>query len=122
MRMHDFNKMKDAKCYKLIDSRYWNTLYQVAYADDRSRLYLFDRDFWNKVDQKVERLKGILNNKKSMEEVLNGHLVMDILGLKGGKRVGEVLNKAKDYVINHKIDVKSEDGYSKLVKYIKQFK
>lgn len=122
MRMHDFNKMKDAKCYRMMDSPYWESLYEVAYADDRSRLYLFEREFWNKLDAKVERLKGLLETKQSMEEVLNGHLVMDLLDLKGGKVVGDVLKKAKDYVINHKIDVKSEDGYSKLEKYIKQFK
>lgn len=122
MRMHHFNNMKDAKCYALMDSPYWESLYQVSYADDRSRLYLCDREWWNKADEKIERLQVLLEQKKSMEKILNGHLVMEILEVDGGRVVGDVLKRAKAFVINNKLDVNDENDLAKIKKHIKTFK
>jgi len=119
MKMHNFLVMKDSKCYDMIDSPYWDSLYQVAYADDKSRLYLFDREFWNKVDAKVARIKLIVERKKVMSGILNGKLVMNILGISGGPKVGEVLKKAVAYVVNNNMDLTVDEDYDKIVKYIK---
>ena len=122
MKMHNFLVMKDSKCYDMIDSPYWDSLYQVAYADDKSRLYLFDREFWNKVDAKVARIKLIVERKKVMSGILNGKLVMNILGISGGPKVGEVLKKAVAYVVNNNMDLTLDEDYQKIVKYIKTLK
>lgn len=122
MKMHSFLVMKDAKCYDMIDSPYWDSLYQVAYADDKSRLYYFDREFWNKVDAKVARIKVIVARKKVMSGILNGKLVMDTLEIKGGPKVGEVLQKAVAYVVNNNMDLTLDEDFQKIVKYIKTFK
>ena len=122
MRMHQFNKMKDSKCYNMIDSPYWDSLYQVAYADDSSRLYLFDREFWNVLDAKVVRLKERLESKGDIESVVNGNFVMDILNVKGGKIVGDTLKKARAYVIDRNIDVTTEEGVNKMKKYVSTFR
>ena len=119
MKMHNFLVMKDSKCYDMIDSPYWDSLYQVAYADDKSRLYLFDREFWNKVDAKVARIKLIVERKKVMSGILNGKLVMNILGISGGPKVGEVLKKAVAYVVNNNMDLTVDEDYDKIVKCIK---
>jgi tRNA nucleotidyltransferase (CCA-adding enzyme) len=122
MKMHSFLVMKDAKCYDMIDSPYWDSLYQVAYADDKSRLYYFDREFWNKVDAKVARIKVIVARKKVMSGILNGKLVMDTLEIKGGPKVGEVLQKAVAHVVNNNMDLTLDEDFQKIVKYIKTFK
>jgi putative nucleotidyltransferase with HDIG domain len=122
MKMHSFLVMKDSKCYDIIDSPYWDSLYQVAYADDKSRLYLFDREFWNKVDAKVARIKLIVERKKVMSGILNGKLVMDTLEMTGGPKVGDVLKKAVAYVVNNNMDLTLDEDYQKIVKYIKTLK
>ena len=122
MRMHQFLKMRDSKCIKLMDSPYWKSLYDVACADDRSRLYCYDWHFWQEVDAKVERLQVILDNKSTVDSIVNGNFVMEILEVKGGKVVGDVLKKAKAYVIDKKVDVTTDDGYARIKKYVSTFK
>ena len=122
MKMHLFNIMKDSKCYNLIDSPYWETLYQVAYADDRSRLYLCERQFWNELDAKVDRLKKRLEFKKEVESIVNGNFVMDILDVKGGKIVGDALNKARAYIVDKNVDVSTDEGLEKIRKYVSTFR
>jgi len=122
MRMHLFLNMRDSKCIKLIDSPYWKSLYDVAHADDRARLYCYDWYFWKDVDEKVERLQVILDNQKSVNSIVDGVFVMDILGVKGGRIVGETLKKARAYIIDKKVDVTTEDGYNRIKKYVSTFK
>jgi len=43
---------------------------------------------------------------------------MDLLGVKGGKIVGETLKKTKRYIIDKQIDVTTEDGLNKIKRYV----
>ncbi len=122
MRMHQFHKMRDSKCIYLMDSPYWKSLYDVSHADDRARLYCYDWHWWKKTDEKIERLQVILDGKKDRDAIVNGNFVMKILDVKGGKIVGDVLKKARAYVIDKKVDVTTDAGYAKIEKYVSTFK
>jgi len=122
MRMHMFLKIRDSKCLKLMDSPYWDSLYDVAHADDRSRLYEYDWHFWRDVDAKVERLKPILDHQKYVKSIIDGHFVMELLEVKGGKIVGDVLEKSRSFVIDKKIDITTEEGLDRVKKYVSTFK
>jgi len=122
MKMHVFLKMKDSKCIKLMDSPYWKSLYDVSVADDRSRLYLYDWHFWKHMDDKIERLQVILDKKNEVRNIIDGHFIMDTLGVKGGKIVGDVLSKTHAYIIDKNIDVKTEEGINKIKRYVHSHK
>ena len=118
MRFHKFLEMKDSKCVLLMDSPYWDTLYAVAHADDRSRLYLYDHKFWGDVDDKIKRIKSILDRKTIIDDIINGNLVMTVCDIEGGADVGRILNLARTHIIDKGIEL-DYDGIEYIKKYIK---
>ena len=118
MRFHLFLEMRDSKCVTLMDSPYWEDLYIVSHADDRSRLYLYDHKFWNEIDKKIERISRIVERKKTIDSIVNGHLVMEVRGIDGGAEVGRILNLARAHIIDKEIEL-DEPGIDYIKKYIK---
>ena len=118
MRFHLFLKMRDSKCVALMDSPYWETLYIVSQADDRSRLYLYDHKFWSEVDNKAERISKVVEHKKKVDGIINGHFVMEVCGIDGGTEVGRLLNLARAHIIDKQIEL-DDNGIDYIKKYIK---
>jgi len=110
MKMYDLLKMSNAKIYKLITDKNWKVLYYVALADSQSRGSLFDEKEWqklvDKVEELLERYSGNENKQNDVVKLVNGKLVMDILGIKGSPKVGEVIRKTIDFIINSNVDIK----------------
>jgi poly(A) polymerase len=121
MRMHLFMEMSKSKCFDIVDSKHWETIYKVSKADDKSRLMNYDESHWEAVDSKVKDIKTMVANKAAVNSVVNGNIVMNITGAKG-KRIGEIITKTKAYIINKGIDVTTDEGKNQVEQYIKSFK
>ena len=105
MRMHLFMEMRVSKCYDLMDSPYWESLYKIGNADDKSRLHLYSQDKWNKMDDRIEFVDCKIKLQTRMKEVINGDIVMELLGIPTGKKVGEVVKKTRNWIMNNNIDI-----------------
>ena len=47
--------------------------------------------------------------KDQIKKVVNGQLVMDLLGIPPGKKVGEVVNATMEWILNNNIDMNDVD-------------
>lgn len=121
MKMHLFMEMSKAKCFKLVNDKHWETLYKVSVADDASRGAFFEERNWVDINNKVEEMKQVVANSAEIAKVVNGNIVMTVCGAKG-KRIGEIIQKVKDYIINKGIDVTTSEGKEKAMNYMKAFK
>ncbi len=120
MDMHNMFDMKNSKIVNLIMDDNWDVLLNVAIADDKARLHLYDPKVWEDIKKKIEILTIKYKNKKSQEairKVVNGQLVMKIRKLKQGKEVGEIIKKTMEWILDNNIDPKNS---RQIHKYIKQ--
>ena len=102
MKIMHATEMKPTKIMKLVNDRNWAVLKAVFYADDASRIGLFDKKEHNKIINHMEQIAKKWGEKvaNTTAKVIDGKRVMDITGLRSGPKVGEIIKKVTDMVIN----------------------
>jgi hypothetical protein len=108
MKFHNFLDMSNSKIAQLMDNDAFDILMAVAEADAKARGKLFDDKEWQKIVDKINELKEKFKDRKAIEaikKVVNGNLVMNLRGLKGGPEVGKIINQTVDWVLDKNIDI-----------------
>lgn len=102
MKMHKALDMKPSKIVKLMQDENWEVLKVVSYCDDSCRLHLFDKNRFEKVIKGMEKIKDKWGEKTSNNtlKIVNGKQVMEITGLKPGKKVGEIIQKVTSWIVD----------------------
>jgi len=119
MKMHSILDMSDSKILKLIDDGDWEVLYNTALADAKAREHLFDKDEWEKVDNKIDSVKSKFANakiKSDIKKMVNGKYIMELLDIKGGKLLGDIINDTVSWIIDNSVDLSDR---KKIDEYIK---
>jgi tRNA nucleotidyltransferase/poly(A) polymerase len=108
MKIHDLLQMSNSKVVSLMNNKNWNVLFNVAKCDASCRKQMFDAAEWTKIVEKVDMLSKKYKNedvKKQIKKVVDGKWVMELLGLKPGKAVGEAINKTMSWILDNNIDI-----------------
>jgi len=117
MKFNDILKMKPSKIAKLVNDENWDVLLAVAQADEFSRgeVYMKRKEFEETVDKAI-KIKEKYNTKEVEKrmKLVDGHHVMELLGITPGPRVGEVIRKVTDWILDNDIQDQEEiDQYIK---------
>jgi len=111
MSFHRIEDMKPSKVFKLVADDNWDVLVAVAKADDYSRgkTFMDNSRFEKCLDAalKIKEAWGADQLKKTMKFV-DGKRVMELLNIKPGKRVGEVIAKTTEWILNNSIKDQDE--------------
>ena len=104
--------MSDYKLTQLVLSKHWDILYKASRCDDASRgSTLFDNSRWADIDVRVCLLKHSAAEQAKFDKIrkaVPGAEVMRVKGLGPCKKVGEVIDKTLEYIINEKLDVEAD--------------
>jgi hypothetical protein len=117
MKFHLLTKMSNKKVVALMNDPNWEYLYNVAEADDRSRLSAFNEEKWNAKVEKIERLQeqflsGEPKDEKPLQKikrVVNGKLVMEVLNITTGPKIGRVIKKTINWIVDNNIVIDDID-------------
>lgn len=119
MKFHEILEMSNHKLMQLILDKNWEVLYQTAYCDDASRLHLFEKDYWQKINKRVEDLRKEYIEKEKyakLRKAVNGRLVMEIRKIGQGPELGEYIQKTIEWILNNSIDVNDNE---RIVEFIR---
>jgi tRNA nucleotidyltransferase/poly(A) polymerase len=105
MKFHDILKMKNSKILKLMDSEHFQTLMDVAKADAESRDHLWNPGEWQDIMNKIDSVKQSIPSSEytELKKLLNGKKIMDMLNIKSGPRVGEIIKQTLDWAIDNNV-------------------
>lgn len=103
MKFHKMLGMKPSKIAKIVTDKNWDVLVAVAKADDFSRgeKFMSKADFEKIVDTAIE-IKEKFGQKtvSGVMKLVDGKRVMELLNLKPGKRVGEIIKNVTEWILD----------------------
>ena len=112
MIFHKLLEVSDYKLTKLILDKNWEILYKASICDDASRgAELFDKEYWEEVDLKIERLKKLAAEKSKFDKIksaISGEVVMYLRNIGPGKEVGRIIEKTLEHIINEGLDIEND--------------
>lgn len=107
MKFHGILEMKPSKISRLANSPYFDTLVDVARADEFSRgeTFMYHGEF-DEALKMIEEIKDKWKSKivNNSIKLVDGHRIMEITGLKPGKAVGDVKKAVEDRIIDEQLD------------------
>lgn len=104
MRMMHVHEMKKSKVFRLVSNPNWPILKQVSFCDKSSREDRYDLPRFHAAMKKYEDIAAEWKEKlDSKPHIVSGHYVMELLGLKPGPKVGQILNGITDWAIENGI-------------------
>jgi tRNA nucleotidyltransferase/poly(A) polymerase len=118
MKFHLILGMKPSKIAKLVSDKNWDCLVAVAKADNFSRGKNFDyHDDYDKIVEKAIEIKEKWGTKtmEKVVQIVNGHRVMELTGLKPSKAVGTIIKSVTDYIIDYNIDPSNQKAIDELI-------
>lgn len=100
MKMTHVREMKKAKIFELVTHKYWKYLKEVVVCDDSSRLEAFDAYALESVLALAEDIAETFTpHTNNSTKLIDGRVVMEILGIPPGPKVGEVINKVTETLL-----------------------
>lgn len=108
MKLHNLHIMKSSKIQKLIENKNWYILKEVGRADCLSRGDKQSREWWKENKQIINDTKIKMENSKKYKDirkVVDGIIVMEIKKIKPGPKVGKIIQKTTDWIIDENIDL-----------------
>lgn len=111
MKFHNILKMKPSKIAKLVNDDNWDILVAVSRADEFSRgeTFMYAGEFEKIIDKciKIKNKFGMPVVNKQLK-LVDGNHVMNITGLKPGKKIGEIIRKTTEYIMDNNITNQKE--------------
>jgi len=121
MKLHNGLKMKPSKIIKLVKDENWELLKAVSYCDDSCRGTLFNKRNFEEIINGMEKISKKWGDKTvgKVVKIVDGDRVMKLTGLPPSKKVGDIIKKVTDEVLNK--GIKSQKEIDELVlKYMKE--
>jgi tRNA nucleotidyltransferase/poly(A) polymerase len=107
MKFHGLLEMKPSKISRLADSQHFNTLVDVAKADEFSRgeTFMYRGEF-DKVLERVEEIKERWKSRivNHSTKLVDGNRIMKITGLDPGRIVGNIKRAVEDRIMDEQLD------------------
>jgi tRNA nucleotidyltransferase (CCA-adding enzyme) len=118
MKFHDILSMRPSKIASLVNSPYFDTLKDVAWADEFCRGERFA--YYQEFDEKIAKIKEIkskwknhMNNKSFT--IVSGYRIMELLGISSSPQVGKIKDAIEEYIIDNSI-VPDKETIDRLIK------
>lgn len=107
MKFHEILKMKPSKIARLASHIHFDTLLDVAKADEFSRgeTFMYRGEF-DKITDRVYEIRDRWNNRiiNNSLNLISGHRVMELLELKPSRAVGDIKKAVEDRIIDEQLD------------------
>lgn len=110
MKFHSLLDMRPSKIAKLVNNDNWDVLVAVGYADEAARGTMFKHagEFEKIVDKAIEvKNKFGMNKVEKQLKLVDGNRVMQLTGLNPSKKVGEIIRKVTEWIMDN--DIKDQD-------------
>jgi tRNA nucleotidyltransferase/poly(A) polymerase len=111
MKFHNILKMRPGKIARLVSDENWDVLVAVARADEFSRGETFKHagEFEKIVDKaiKIKKKHGIESVNRRFQLVGGDH-IMNITGLKPGPKIGEIIRKTTEWILDQDVQSQTE--------------
>lgn len=125
-RHMDANNQRLVKKSKILElglHEFFPILMEVARADDKSRNtngnILYDEERFNANMQKfIDAKESYIDDKllkKKISEFVDGNKIMQMLDLKPSRKVGEILDEVKEFIIERDFDVTTDEVDRKIL-------
>jgi tRNA nucleotidyltransferase/poly(A) polymerase len=111
MKFHEILKMRPGKIARLVADENWDVLVAVARADEFSRGETFKHagEFEKIVDKAIKiKVKHGIESVNRRFQLVSGNHVMNITGLKQGKKIGEIIRKTTNWILDQDIQSQTE--------------
>ena len=118
MKFHHLLEMKPSKIARLVSNAYFDILLEVARVDEFSRGEKFKHidEFREavKLAHKIkEKWEGQLTQKP--KKLISGNRIMEIVGIKPGPIVGQIIQQVEDHIIDNDLDPTDDKLMYKLI-------
>jgi tRNA nucleotidyltransferase/poly(A) polymerase len=119
MKFHNILKMRPSKIAKLVSDDHWDVLLAVAKADEFARgdTFMHKGEFEKIVDKaiKIKEKFGMPVVNKQLK-LVDGKHVMNLTGLKPGPKIGEIIRKTTEWIMDNNVDDQTKiDNYIKKI-------
>jgi len=108
MKFHDILKMSASKIAKLVSDDHWETLVAVGRADEfaRGETFMHAGKFEKIVDAAVT-IKNKYGEKylNKTLKIVDGNRVKELLNIKAGPKVGDIIRRVTEYIMDNDIDI-----------------
>lgn len=115
MKFHKILDMRPAKVAKLVNDNNWDVLVAVGKADEFSRGEVFKHaGEFDKIIDKAIKIKDKYGTKEVGKRIklVDGNHVMAITGMKSGVKLGDVIRKTTEWIMDNDVsDPKEIDDY-----------
>ena len=119
MKFHDLLNMKASKIARLVNDENWDVLVAVGRADEFSRGEIFKHkgDFEKIIDKaiKIKNKYGMIRVNQTLK-IIDGNRVMDLTGLSPGPKVGAVIKKVTEIILDKGIDPNDSETIDNLIR------
>ncbi len=107
MKFHKILEMRPSKVARLVNSDHFDTLMDVARADEfcRGEKFAYFDQFPDKIKRAEEikaKWEGRLTQKSN--KLVSGNRIMEIVGIKPGPTVGKIKRQVEDHIIDNELD------------------
>ena len=119
MKFHDILSMKPSKIAKLVSDDNWDVLVAVGKADELSRgeVFMHTGEFEKIVDKAIKiKEKFGINIVNKQLKIVDGNRVMKILGIGSGPKVGEIIRKVTEKIMDDNIDTNDKETINNLIR------
>jgi len=117
MKFHILLKMKPSKIARLVSSPYFDTLADVARADEFSRgeKFMYHGQF-DRVIEKVHEIKDKWQNKMSFTglKLVDGKRIIYLTGGQG-KSIGDIKRAVEDRILDERLDPDDQGLIDKII-------
>lgn len=106
MKFHNILNMRPFKVINILTNPYFDVLKDVCWADEYSRGESFSHyvDFEHKI-QKINEIEYSWKNKNTnTTNFISGNLIMSLLNIKPGPKVGKIKKEVEAYIIDNSLE------------------
>lgn len=100
MKMTHVKEMRKSKIARLVTHEFYPFLRNTIICDDGCREEAFRPDELQKALDLAENVREIFVVQENKPVVINGHQVMDLLGIKGGPVVGQIIRTVTERILD----------------------
>jgi tRNA nucleotidyltransferase/poly(A) polymerase len=119
MKFHKLLDMKASKIAKLVNDNNWDVLVAVARADEFARGEVFKHaGEFEKIINKAIKIKDKYGTKEVEKrlKLVDGNRVQNILNIKQGKIVGDIIRKVTEFILDNDINPNNQEIIDNLIK------
>ena len=119
MKFHKLLDMKASKIAKLVNDEDWDVLVAVGRADEYARGEVFKHkgDFEKIIDKaiKIKNKYGMIRVNQDLK-IVDGNRVMSLTGLSPGPKIGAIIRKVTEIILDKDIDPNDSETIDDLIR------